>query len=47
MANTRWDGLKRNPVLRGSLYYFGYWGVVGFYVPFLFVHFKEIGLSGT
>ncbi|MEY2846527.1 MAG: hypothetical protein RL076_2073, partial [Chloroflexota bacterium] len=33
--------------LRGSLYYFGYWGVVGFYVPFLFVHFKEIGLSGT
>ena len=37
----------RNPVLRGALYYFGYWGVIGFYVPFLFVHFKEIGLSGT
>lgn len=47
MANTWWDGLMRNPVLRGALYYFGYWGVVGFYVPFLFVHFKEIGLSGT
>lgn len=39
--------MLRNPVLRGALYYFGYWGVVGFYVPFLFVHFKEIGLSGT
>ena len=47
MALTWLPRWLRNPVLRGALYYFGYWGVVGFYVPFLFVHFKEIGLSGT
>ena len=47
MAITRLPSWLQNPVVRGALYYFGYWGVIGFYVPFLFVHFKEIGLSGT
>ena len=37
----------RNPTVRGALYYFGYWGVVGTYIPFLYVHFQQIGLSGT
>ena len=37
----------RNPTVRGALYYFGYWGVVGSYIPFLYVHFQEIGLTGT
>ena len=36
-----------NPVVRGASFYFGYWGVVGFYVPFLNVHFLQIGLSGS
>ena len=37
----------RSPTVRGALYYFGYWGVVGSYIPFLYVHFQEIGLTGT
>jgi PPP family 3-phenylpropionic acid transporter len=37
----------RSPTVRGALYYFGYWGVVGAYIPFLYVHFQEIGLTGT
>ncbi|MFM2310051.1 MAG: hypothetical protein RLY87_2173 [Chloroflexota bacterium] len=37
----------RSPTVRGALYYFGYWGVVGSYIPFLYVHFQQIGLSGT
>jgi len=40
-------GMLRSPALRGALYYFGFWGAVGTYIPFLFVHFKQIGLSGT
>lgn len=47
MVDKRLPRWLRSPVVRGALYYFGYWGVIGFYVPFLFVHFKEIGLSGT
>ncbi len=43
-AKGRW---LHNPVVRGASYYFGYWGVVGFYVPFLNVHFLQIGLSGS
>lgn len=37
----------RNPTVRGSLFYFGYWGVVGSYIPFLYVHFQQIGLTGS
>lgn len=36
-----------SPATRGALYYFAFWGVVGVYIPFMFVHFKQIGLTGT
>jgi MFS transporter, PPP family, 3-phenylpropionic acid transporter len=35
------------PAVRGALYYLGYWGVVGAYIPFLYVHFARLGLSGA
>jgi PPP family 3-phenylpropionic acid transporter len=35
-----------SPTLRGSLYYLGYWGIVGVYAPFINVHFLRLGLSG-
>lgn len=45
----RWSrsGVLRSPAVRGALYYFGFWGAVGTYIPFLYVYFKEIGLSGS
>jgi PPP family 3-phenylpropionic acid transporter len=36
-----------SPAARGSLYYFAYWGAVAVYVPFINVHFAQLGLSGT
>lgn len=48
-----WTGMtlrvlaRMSPVVRGALYYFAFWGVVGVYIPFMFVHFKQIGLTGT
>lgn len=36
-----------SPAVRGAIYYFAFWGVVGVYIPFMFVHFKQIGLTGT
>jgi PPP family 3-phenylpropionic acid transporter len=36
-----------SPAVRGAVYYFAFWGVVGVYIPFMFVHFKQIGLTGT
>ncbi len=38
---------RLSPATRGALYYFAFWGVVGVYIPFMFVHFKQIGLTGT
>ena len=35
-----------NPALRGALFYFAYWGIVGVYVPFINVSFVRQGLSG-
>ncbi|MEN9937620.1 MAG: hypothetical protein RLZZ387_4199 [Chloroflexota bacterium] len=45
----RIGGLRRRlrPETRGGLYYLCYWGVIGTYFPFLFVHFARLGLSGA
>jgi MFS transporter, PPP family, 3-phenylpropionic acid transporter len=37
---------RLSPALRGSLYYLGYWGIVGVYAPFINVYFVRLGLSG-
>ncbi len=47
MAHSSKGRWVQNPVVRGASYYFGYWGVVGFYVPFLNVYFLQIGLTGS
>ncbi|NBU65037.1 MAG: MFS transporter, partial [Chloroflexia bacterium] len=47
MAHSTKGRWFNDPVVRGASYYFGYWGVVGFYVPFLNVYFLRIGLSGA
>lgn len=44
-------GLERarvslSPTRRGSLFYLGYWGIVGVYAPFINVYFLRLGLSG-
>lgn len=33
------------PAVRGSLFYLGYWGVVGIFFPFLNVRFERLGLT--
>jgi len=35
-----------SPLGRGSLYYLGYWGSIGVFMPFINVHFAELGLNG-
>jgi MFS transporter, PPP family, 3-phenylpropionic acid transporter len=44
---ARLNAKNLSPVVRGAIYYFAFWGVVGVYIPFMFVHFKQIGLTGT
>lgn len=36
-----------SPTRRGSLFYLGYWGIVGVYAPFINVYFLRLGLSGS
>lgn len=36
-----------SPLLRGALFYSGFWGVIGSYEPFLNVYLVGLGLSGT
>ena len=36
-----------SPLLRGALFYSGFWGVIGSYEPFLNVYLVDLGLSGT
>lgn len=38
---------RLSPHSRGSLFYGLYWGMIGFYSPFLFVYFSQLGFSGT
>ena len=36
-----------SPFMRGSLYYLGFWGVIGIFIPFLNVYFRqELGFNG-
>lgn len=35
-----------NPISRGSLYYLGFWGGMGVFMPFINVHFADLGLNG-
>ena len=44
---ARLNAKNLSPAVRGAIYYFAFWGVVGVYIPFMFVHFKQIGLTGT
>lgn len=37
---------RLSPVWRGALFYFGYWGVVGIFNPFINVYFAHLGFSG-
>ena len=40
-----WRG-RLSPVWRGSIYPFGYWGVIGMFTPFINVYFAHLGFSG-
>jgi PPP family 3-phenylpropionic acid transporter len=35
-----------SPLGRGSLYYLGFWGSMGVFMPFINVHFADLGLNG-
>lgn len=34
-------------LMRGSIYYFSYWGAIGLYQGFQAIHFRELGISAT
>jgi len=38
---------RLNPGMRGALYYLVYWGTGGLYMPFVNVHFRHLGFSGS
>lgn len=38
---------RLSPGMRGALYYLVYWGVAGLYMPFVNVHFRHLGFSGS
>jgi MFS family permease len=35
-----------SPISRGALYYLGFWGGVGVFMPFINVYFADLGLNG-
>jgi MFS transporter, PPP family, 3-phenylpropionic acid transporter len=36
-----------HPGLRGAFFYAAYWGAIGLFEPFIYVYFKQTGLSGA
>jgi PPP family 3-phenylpropionic acid transporter len=46
MIKSQSFSISLSPLGRGSLYYLGFWGSMGVFMPFINVHFADLGLNG-